>query len=259
MYNIVYSVIAHQNIDFVNNFLLNLEKYNNNNKYLVILHLNNILYNNKDLIYKKYVLINDKHYDKYKPSHLLLKATVDNFDFLKKHKVSFKNFMILSSNTRFFKQAPKFTNNKYNIQLYEKEQNIELLNDWIHWKQFLKNIKIIKLFKEKKIKLEHNMVSGQLFNYNVFNLIVKFIKDNNIFSLIEYETYFDEIIIPSLFLYFTNNNPLCYCYTFSYKKYPWIPKVCDIIKFKSINKDESICIFKGFSDETMKSKIFNLI
>ena len=48
MYNIVYSITFHQSVDFVNHFLKNIEKYNKENNYLVIIHLSDNLYNQKD-------------------------------------------------------------------------------------------------------------------------------------------------------------------------------------------------------------------
>ena len=38
-YDIVYSITFHQKINIVNHFLKNIEKFNENNKYLVIIHL----------------------------------------------------------------------------------------------------------------------------------------------------------------------------------------------------------------------------
>ena len=64
MYDIVYSALFHQAIDVVNHFLKKIEKYNIENNYLVIIHLSDNLYEQKDHLYKKNVIINPIHYNK---------------------------------------------------------------------------------------------------------------------------------------------------------------------------------------------------
>ena len=64
MYNIVYSITFHQSIDFVNHFLKNIEEYNIKNNYLVIIHLSDTLYEQKNKLYAKNVIINPIHYNK---------------------------------------------------------------------------------------------------------------------------------------------------------------------------------------------------
>ena len=64
MYDIVYSALFHQAIDVVNHFLKNIEEYNIENNYLVIIHLSDNLYEQKDHLYKKNVIINPIHYNK---------------------------------------------------------------------------------------------------------------------------------------------------------------------------------------------------
>ena len=53
-YDIIYSVIFHQSIEFVNNFIKNIEKYNEQNNYLIIIHLSDNLFKEKDKIYQNF-------------------------------------------------------------------------------------------------------------------------------------------------------------------------------------------------------------
>ena len=92
MYDIVYSIIFHQKIDFVNHYLKNIEKYDNVNNYLVIIHLSDILYKKKDKIYKKNVIINPIHYNKKGTTHLLMKSFIENCEYLISQKIRFGNF-----------------------------------------------------------------------------------------------------------------------------------------------------------------------
>lgn len=241
MYNIVYSVIFHQSIDYVNHFLKNIDKYNIKNNYLVIIHLSDNLYEQKDKLYKKKVIINPIHYNKQTKTHLIMKAFIENFEYLISQKISFANFMTLTSSNRLVKQAPKFK--LPNMQLCENKiiQNINDLNNW-HWPRFLRNKKFVKIFQDNKIKLISGQVSGRLYTKNVMEKICEFIRVNKIFDLIQKETYFEEIILPSLANYYMNNQKV-YCHVF-WDNHRSIPKVDDV---KQILKEKPhIFIIKRF-------------
>ena len=76
------SITFHQSVDFVNHFLKNIEKYNIENNYLIIIHLSDNLYKQKDNLYKKNVIINAIHYNKKRATHLLMKPFIENFEYL---------------------------------------------------------------------------------------------------------------------------------------------------------------------------------
>ncbi len=250
MYNIVYSITFHQSVDFVNHFLKNIERYNTENNYLIIIHLSDNLYNKKDDLYKKNVLINPIHYNKKLFTHLLMKPFIENFEYLISQKICFDNFMTLSSSNRLVRQAPKFE--LQNIQLCENK-NIQNINNlkvshWNNWPAFLKNKDIIKVFQDNKIKLIDGQVSGRLYSKNVMEKICEFIRVNKIMDLIKKETCFEEIILPTLANYYMNTNQQLYCHTFRFPSAPCrsIPTVSDV---KQILKEKPhIFIIKRFPE-----------
>jgi len=227
MYNIVYSITFHQSVDFVNHFLKNIEKYNVENNYLIIIHLSDNLYNQKDDLYKKNILINPIHYNKNLFTHLLMKQFIENFEYLISQKICFGNFMTLSSSNRVVRQAPKFE--LQNIQLCQNKniQNINDLKGWYWWPGFLKNKDIVKVFQNNQIKLISGQVSGRLYPKNVMGKICEFIRVNKIIDLIKEEVVFEEIILPSLANYYMNTNQQVYCHTF-WNKPSSIPTVNDV-------------------------------
>jgi hypothetical protein len=245
MYNIVYSITFHQSVDFVNHFLKNIEKYNIENNYLIIIHLSDNLYNQKDDLYKKNVLINPIHYNKKLFTHLLMKPFIENFEYLISQKICFSNFMTLSSSNRLVRQAPKFE--LQNIQLCENKniQNINNLKGW-HWPVFLKNKDIVKVFQDNKIKLIGGQVSGRLYSKNVMEKICQFIRVNKIMDLIKKEICFEEIILPTLGNYYMNTNQQVYCHTF-WNKPSSIPTVSDVKQI--LEKKTHIYIIKRFPED----------
>ena len=216
MYDIVYSITFHQKIDFVNHFLKNIEKYNSKNRYLVIIHLSNILYKNKKNIYSKNVIINPTHYDKKLYTHLLLKPFIENFEHLVSQKIQFNNFMTLSSSNRLVRQAPKF-NQKNTASVENKTYNqVQYFDNksWYWWPKFFKNKKILKIFQEHQIKLISGQVSGRLYPKNIMAKVCEFIRKNKIMSVIENEVVFEEILLPSLAKHYMSSPQKVYCHTF---------------------------------------------
>lgn len=240
MYDIVYSITFHQSVDYVNNLLKNIEKYNIENNYLIIIHLSDELYNKKDKLYKKNVLINPNHYNKKVLTHLLMKPFIENFEYLISQKICFSNFMTLTSSNYLVRQAPKFE--LQNIQLCKNKniQDINNLKGW-HWPIFLNNKDIIKVFQDNKIKLIGGQVSGRLYSKNVMEKICEFIQVNKIMNLIQQEICFEEIILPSLANYYMNTEQKVYCYVFWNKPYPTVSEIKQILE-----KHPHIYIIKRF-------------
>ena len=248
MYDIIYSIIFHQEIDIVNHFLKNIEKYNTVNNYLVIIHLSNELFKIKDKIYGKNVIINCIHYNKRRFTHLTMKPHIENCEYLINNHIKFNNYMLLSSGCRFVRQAPKFEYNNKKLYKKEVEQNISDLKGW-HWPKFLKNKNIVDIFQENKIKLIGGQVSGRLYPRNIIIQICKFIRQKKFFYIIQQESVFDEIILPSLFNYYTYETA---SNTYGYEMYAkifWhrsnsVPKITDIVK--ELRDNNQTCIIKRF-------------
>ena len=196
-YDIVYSVIAHENPDNLNKMIQNIAKYNKNNNFLICLHLNKLLYSNFKSKYK-FVIINPNNYDKKKGTHDIMKAHIENFMFVNDNcKIIFNSFMPLSSYCLFIKQMKKINPNNDLLLGNHKTYCEEKKTTW-HWPNFFQNNKIIELLNKKKISLVGQQTSGTLYSYDTFSKITKFVTKHDIFFLIAQKTYFDEILFPSL-------------------------------------------------------------
>jgi hypothetical protein len=248
MYDIIYSITFHQSLDFVNHFLKNIEKYDVKNNYLIVIHLSDNLYEKKDQIYKKNVLINPIHYNKKLSTHLLLKPFIENFEYLITQNIKFNNFMTLSSSNRFVREAPKFELDESPLCENKIVQDIDelKLRTWYWWPKFLKNKKIVEVFQSNKIKLINGQVSGRLYSKNVIEKICDFIRKKKILDLIEREVVFEEIIFPSLANYYMDKEQKVYCHTF-WGKPRCIPNVNDV--YKILEENPHIYIIKRFPDD----------
>lgn len=260
MYDIIYSVIFHQELDYVNHYIKNVEKYNKNNKFLIVLHLSDILYELRDKLYLKNSIVNTTYYNKASYTHLILKATMENLNFIISNNIEFKYFMPLSSSLRFVKQAINFSENIVNKQEIENKisQTYDELNKNIHvvnWgKNILKNRKIMDILKEKKIPVSIRAFSGIVYPKNLIIKIHNFIYDNDIFNLIECEIPFEEFLLQSLSKYYGYLLP-SYCHIFWGKKES-IPSVKEAIEILKSKKE--IFILKRFSID-LNDELYNAI
>lgn len=247
MYDIIYSITFHQSLDFVNHFLKNIEKYDVKNNYLIVIHLSDNLYKKKDQIYKKNVLINPIHYNKKLYTHLLLKPFIENFEYLITQNIKFNNFMTLTSSNRFVREAPKFELDESPLCENKIDQGIDEIKtkDWHWWPSFLKNKKMVKVFQDNKIKLIHGQVSGRLYSETLIKKITEFIRVNKIIDMVESETVFEEIILPSLANYYMDKEQKVYCRIFRNRPGD-IPMVNDVIQV--LKEKPDIYIIKRFPE-----------
>lgn len=249
-YDICYSILFHQGIDLVNYVLKNIEKYNSNNKYIVIVHLCESLYKQRGKLYSANLLINDIHYDKQRDTIKLFKPHLENFKYLYDHHIDVNNFMLLSSACRFVKQAPHFHKNDIELIKNEKHQNIAELRSRVaksnsNLSMFLKNKKIVKLLEEKKIEIIKGCPYAQSYPVKLFDSIYKFIYDNNILGLVTSNGIFEEVLIATLRNYYTITkfNYIQKTYSCCLNKFPSIDYIKNVI-----NNEKDICIVKRFPD-----------
>lgn len=246
MFNVVYSIRLHQEVEYINHLLKNIEKNNTKNNYMVIIHLSTDIFKVKEQIYTKNVIINPIHYnipELY--THLLMKSFVQNVEYLVEKDIKYANIITLSSGMRFVRDIPIIKINNTNICKNEVIQDIEELQGW-NWPAFKKNKDIIDIFKKNKIKLMFGVYTGRIYPRNVSIEICKFIRNNNIMNIIQNETVFDEIILPSLGNYYMNKNIHKYSHIF-WNKIHYIPSKKDITEI--LKQRDDICIIKRFPND----------
>lgn len=106
MYDIVYSVTFHEEIDCVVDFITNLNYFNKGLSVLIICNVNNSLDLSKLTIFKN-VVVNSRMCDKKLYSIDLFNAHVDNYDYLQLFGIDYTLFILLASNSLFIKHFTK--------------------------------------------------------------------------------------------------------------------------------------------------------
>jgi len=230
IYDIDYSITAHENFNILNQLIDNILKFNKEYNVLICLNLNKYMYENKKNIKMNNVIINTIFLDKNKYTSDILKAHIDNFQFLLDQNIKFNNIMLLASNCMFIKQFKLPDKNIYNDQIYLtyfKDNDLSKLKKW-HWSSILENEIIINILINNKIKIVKGQHEGRLYNFKLYNNIYNFIKDYNILNLVEKETVFEEFLLQSLEHYYNNGNLVpVYCRVFWERK-DYTPNINDI-------------------------------
>ncbi len=218
MYDIVYSILAHEEPDVLEDQIRNIIKWNVSKNILICLNLNDSMYSeiksNNDI-----VIINPKHFNKRMFTVDLLQAHVSNVLFLREMNIQYKTFMIIASNVMFVKP---FDINKHmpTIQisdtLFEVEDSFTVaLNKntgWGGWRPFKEYPKLIEFCNEKKIPLVFDQNEGRLYSRELIEKIADFIEEHKILSMAPGELIAEEIFLPSLEKYFCNDkNVEKYC------------------------------------------------
>jgi hypothetical protein len=223
MYDIVYSIIAHEDIQCVLDLLKNIFSVHEcKYKIFVILHLSDELFLKRDEINKfsKDVNVNPSHFNSKLPSFDLVKKHIENFEYVDSI-IKFKIFSYVASNCMFFKSPDRlYIENMIKEKIEQPIEDYSCMNNtdnWVHSGGMKKN----DLLKEKlcgKIGFYHSTIEGWTCNYTIFKEIVKFIKDFDIENIITEQTVWEEVIFESIKRYLTGKGCDCMCKVFYYQE-----------------------------------------
>jgi len=250
-YDIIYSILFHQKIDYVNNCIENINKYNKNNKFLIIAHLSDELYKNKNLLNKKNVIINPIHFNKKKRNKTILKAIIDNFEFLKNNKINYNYCMTLSSTNRFVRQTPKFK--KENLKNIFSKIDFPY-NKMIQKNKLSKYKNIYDIFKKYNMNIEIGQVSGRLFNKDLIDYICYLTKKYKILNKNKiYDNFIEEIWLPTLSTHYLKQKQKSYCHIMIGKSKLIINEFN-----KVLNDLQSVFLLKKFPED-LNHPIYKLI
>lgn len=216
MYDIVYSVIAHEDIPCVLDLLNNIFSVHDcKYKIFVVLHLSDELFSKCEEIknFNKDVHVNPSHFNSEIPSYDIVKKHIENFEYCDSI-IKFKVFSYVASNCMFFKAPDKgYIQEIINENLNPKDDYScmnNLSDSWIH----TDNVKNNELLKQKlcgKNGFYNNCIEGWTCNYIIFKKIVKFIKDFDIENLITNQTVWEEVLFESIKIHLTGKgcNVMC--------------------------------------------------
>lgn len=202
-FDIVYSVLVHEKLDCVLDFIYNICYFNKSNKILIVIHPNEeIFFQIKNIQLPNFIIINPKPYNKNKYTYSLLKGYIDNFNLIS--HINFNVYCIIASNCMFVKNVDmKIINEIANdIDNYNQHFTLEYLK--INHKDFLKNDELIEFFKKLNIDIKIEFHEGAVYTKKLFQNIIDFIESNNLIPMIKFDFVAEEILLATIENYLTN-------------------------------------------------------
>jgi len=200
--DILFSIPVHEKQDIINNHIENILNYNPNSN--IIIHINKSYKNFNPLLTSyKNVYINRNSFN-YQYSKGLLWIHINNFLEAIRLNISFKYFVIISSNEMFI----KYGLNKY-INKFKNGLQIIKYDPLIKWHNFQKNIEKTNEMKSllKDINLNTfygGQTEGQFYEKDIFQEISNiYIKHYESKELNSFET--EEVIAQTIFKSFNIN------------------------------------------------------
>lgn len=261
-YNIIYSLLAHESPECVIDLLQNINGFGQVGNTLIVLHLNDSLYmyfsdflhNNRKIFPN--VFINPTHWNKRYFSSDFLKAHIENYEYIHNLSIKFKHFVWLASNCLFCRKLTQdVLDGEVVIKLpyeYPKPEKTRVLdidtyilpsekNNW-HWKKFQTNQRMNSLLAKHSIHyIAGSQHEGAIHTPESMDMMSK-LKSDGLFSMVDEEVPFEEIIPSSVYLSIHKEYVPYVCKVFwggSYyptidqmieSEYPcvkWIPRVYD--------------------------------
>ena len=173
-YDVVFSILAHESPDTLDDLIDNIIKFTKKYKILFIINLNNEMYS-KYKNNNSNVIINDNYFDKVKYTKDILEAHLSNFRYLRSRNYNFKKIILMASNCMMFREI--------NLELLTtKKISKPNFTEW-HWPNFFKNEDLINTLKKDNITsyfCEHH--EGSIFDYDIFEKITDYIDSKNLWK-----------------------------------------------------------------------------
>ena len=211
-FDIIYSLLIHEEIDCVLDLILNIDFFNKDNKIAIIFHCNETMFKKfSEINCFDWIFINPSWTNKIKNSPDLLNGHLQNFNFLNSLNINFNSFCLLASNCMFINNFNfyKFNELKSNYNILDTHYFLEV------------NPKINDIFIKNNIKIIKKQHEGAIYTFDEFTLIYNKIKELNFYDA--FDTFFvaEEIILPSIEFFL-----------FGYIK----PRICIMAGLLSANK-----------------------
>jgi hypothetical protein len=214
-YEILYSVLAHEEPEVLVDFIKNVFYFNSTMKVCIVLNCSEKLYSDiKHRIKGVNGLFNNPYPSNKKwATYSLFDSHLNNYIFFAHHmKLKFKYFIPLASNCMFHKDFTYAILNKELLNTYddfrrsEDVYNFSNFNNYWHFPVrllFTRNNTMLEIFKKDNIEMHASQLEGSIIDYETMEYIHNYIKSHNISEHVEQEIAFEEFLFASL--YFKKN------------------------------------------------------
>jgi hypothetical protein len=217
-YDIIYSVGCHEHPDGFLDFLRNLFYYNKAFSVCVVVNCNRFMY---DALHDKIDEFSGKVYvmpnpwDKRMYTFDILETHVQTMEYCKKLKLSATYFIPLASNCMFHKHLTC----DYIVSLRSTPVDIadpsgHPQTNW-QWPMFYRNVTITNILNADGIfNYQGSQHEGMLLKFDIMEKIATYLREKNCYNQVQCQFPFEEILLVTLYAYFTGQKPPLICKVF---------------------------------------------
>ena len=257
-YDIIYSVLAHEEPEVLINFIKNIFYFNSTIKISIVLNCSEKLYSDINYYIKDIDGIFNNPYPSNKKwaTYSLFESHLNNYIFFTHHlKLKFKYYIPLASNCMFHKQFTHTILNKELLNTYNDYRNSESIYDMSNYNNYWNwlpriviryNKNIIELFKKDGIDIHISQVEGCIIDYDTMEYIKNYVEKNSIKELIDLDLQFEEFLFATL--YFAKNKRgiphMCKVYwnAYSFIKSLFVGNDYNVPTIQELNNTEEVCV-----------------
>jgi hypothetical protein len=214
MYDIIYSIIAHESPECVLDLIKNIFAFHPFMNVGIVIHTNIVLYEEVKRIHKKHVWIHPEPFDKQWCSYGIFLGHVCNFNYVNSIGIIAKYFITLASNCLFHKSVClEFIEEKINedSMTYEPPKYMPPIPEWCQTYQLRCNSRFFTCFAQHNIPFINSYHEGTIFEWTIFQKIVNFQDWWALKDIITIDFAFEEVLFPSLYTYFTKKHVRSLC------------------------------------------------
>jgi hypothetical protein len=233
-YKIIYSVVVHESPECFFDMLANVYLANMNQSIFLVVNCNHYMYRELNKLIqlniddKDRFIINPNHYDKKLFTKDLLRAHMQNFDYIKEKGYEFDYYCLLASNCLFIKQfnIKEIEDLIYKPTIYT-QQFENHLNGWDFEGKVFRNKAFIQFCRKNSLKILFNHHEGAIYRYEVFEQIIQYIRRNQLLKKIQTRVPVEELLFPMIENLICNamNPRICKIY---WKRKNYTPLIEDI-------------------------------
>lgn len=215
MYDILYSITAHEAPDCVIDLVENIFANHVGLQVGIFLHTNPTLYSAlENTIPYKHVWLHPEPFEKAWSSYGIFLGHIMNMTYMMQHSIKGRYVCILASNCMFHRLVtPELLDAKYNEpdETYVPTGHMPPIPEWGPSYQLQCNHVFFRFFHEFKIPFVNSYHEGILFYWDTISQIVSFRDWVAMRPLVALEFSFEEVLFSSLHVFFTGRKVRSIC------------------------------------------------
>jgi len=213
--SLIYSILCHEHPDSVVDMIKNIKYYHRDISCTIVINTTPAMYATLKVLESPTLFIAEGPTNKRIGTYDIYNSHILNFIFCRNNSIRATYFIPLASNCMFHRHVTLSEINNACSSVATCPSPAENYAKW-HWPKFFRNYDIIRCLRKRNIHTFHRgNHEGAILPYDIMAKIVDFTLTNNISSLIQQETVFEEMLLHTLYSHFVGKEIVNICKIFT--------------------------------------------